>query len=891
MITRHVTLLLLCVIGAMPVSAQLNTFQISYDIGLLDLMGSVQQLPNDNYIVGGSAGQGLFPIPNATLMEVSDVGSVVWARSYGFGFFNASTVDDARRTSDGGFIAAGSGPNSGGQAMLMKTNATGATVTWARGYGGSRAESFNRVRQTADGGYIAIGTTRSFGSKDSTNIYIVKANANGSMAWDRAIVADPGRDMTDGANDIIEVPGDGFYGTGFMSQLNGADTTRNILLFKLNTSGVVQWIRSYGALNRSEQGYSIELLPSNELLVTGSTTASSSGTDASDAFVMRTDLSGNIQWCHAYHVGFEDISNNGQRLADGNYASIGWTITNLFPLSIAAYVVKMNSTTGAVMFAERYTVGIGNILGEGMQTSDGGFILAGMTGNTSWDFHLIKTDGAAQSGCNQASFGAVQRAFSPAMSTPTPAYYNGGSTTNYSPSVSTITPAPIINCIDVVCDPPPAPTVSASPTSICQGASSSISASGSGSGVTYNVYTVASGGTSIGTAPMSVSPASTTTYYVEAIDELNCVSDRVPIEVTVIPAADPSWTSPGAVCESGGNINLTPLVTGTAGGTFTGPGVSGNVFNPVTAGGGTHTITYTVGTAPCEQTQQHNITVTDQTDPTWTSPGTVCMAAGTIDLSTLVTGTPGGTFTGPGVSGGIFDPSVAGPGQHIITYTVGQPPCQETLDRGIEVIPAADPAWTTATLCADGSPIDLNTLVTGTAGGNWTGVGITGSIFNPASVGAGNHAVTYTVGQPPCEETLTQDILVEPAADASWTAPTVACAATGAIDLDALVTGTAGGTWSGTGVTGSTFDPVAAGSGTHTITYTVGNAPCEDISAQDITVEPVVSADWTSPGTVCDADGTINLDALLTGDTGALGAAAGSQAAVSIRAAFQAPLT
>lgn len=48
-------------------------------------------------------------------------------------------------------------------------------------------------------------------------------------------------------------------------------------------------------------------------------------------------------------------------------------------------------------------------------------------------------------------------------------------------------------------------------------------------------------------------------------------------------------TSP--TCTSNPAVTLTPT---TAGGTFTGPGITGSTFNPATAGAGTHNITYTV---------------------------------------------------------------------------------------------------------------------------------------------------------------------------------------------------------------------------------------------------------------------------------------------------------
>jgi hypothetical protein len=61
--------------------------------------------------------------------------------------------------------------------------------------------------------------------------------------------------------------------------------------------------------------------------------------------------------------------------------------------------------------------------------------------------------------------------------------------------------------------------------------------------------------------------------------------------LTVKPV--PTFTIPSTdFCVSDASVNMT--VTGTPGGTFSGPGVTGNTFNPTTAGAGTHEIMYVV---------------------------------------------------------------------------------------------------------------------------------------------------------------------------------------------------------------------------------------------------------------------------------------------------------
>ncbi|MBS1918656.1 MAG: hypothetical protein JST17_00220, partial [Bacteroidetes bacterium] len=112
---------------------------------------------------------------------------------------------------------------------------------------------------------------------------------------------------------------------------------------------------------------------------------------------------------------------------------------------------------------------------------------------------------------------------------------------------------------------PAAPTaVTATPASICAGASSNLNATSAGNTIRW--YTVASGGVNIGTsasgANFAVTPASTTTYYAEAYTASGCVSTTrtaVTVTVTAIPAAPTSVTAtPASICAgASSNLNAT----------------------------------------------------------------------------------------------------------------------------------------------------------------------------------------------------------------------------------------------------------------------------------------------------------------------------------------------
>ena len=278
-----------------------------------------------------------------------------------------------------------------------------------------------------------------------------------------------------------------------------------------------------------------------------------------------------------------------------------------------------------------------------------------------------------------------------------------------------------------------------------------------GPGANWYWYT---GGCGVGTpvdssTSITVKPTVTTTYYVRAESSCNITSCDS-ITVVVNKTNDATWANPSPVCEADGNIILDSLISGNMGGTWSGVGVSGNIFDP---SNGTQTIKYIVGTAPCQDSLTQTITVIPIASASWTNPSPICETSGNINLDSLITGTMGGTWSGTGVNGNLFDPSN---GTQAITYVVGTAPCQDTLTQTITVNPDVDPSWTNPSpICSNNGLINLNNLITGTTGGTWSGSGVSGNFLDPSSLGNSTVNITYTVGTPPCAETLTQTITIQ----------------------------------------------------------------------------------------------------------------------------------
>lgn len=237
------------------------------------------------------------------------------------------------------------------------------------------------------------------------------------------------------------------------------------------------------------------------------------------------------------------------------------------------------------------------------------------------------------------------------------------------------------------------------------------------------------------------------------------------ISITVIPSSSPAWTTT-SVCADAAPFSLDSFVTGTPGGTWSGTGVTGSTFNP-TGLSGSIAVTYTVGTVPCVMTSTQNIVVAPSVDATISS-AVVC----SDDASFIIVGAdPGGTWSGTGVNPttGLFNPaSVTAPGSYVITYTIAGA-CTDVDTALITVIPGGNPAWTLQpNICEQAPSIDLNTLITGTTGGTWSGPGVTGNTFDPSGL-SGNVSIVYTVGQGGCASSTTLVIDVDPI-DAAFTA-------------------------------------------------------------------------------------------------------------------------
>ena len=383
-------------------------------------------------------------------------------------------------------------------------------------------------------------------------------------------------------------------------------------------------------------------------------------------------------------------------------------------------------------------------------------------------------------------------------------------------------------------------------------------------------------------------PGTYTVKHVAGVGSV-CVSDTIISVISVLYLPYTSFTYPAGCLPPSGTVNFTSTAGSGDGQPITGHAwvfgdLSSGVNNTSTLANpshnyssfGNYTINYQTTTQfGCVKDTVVNATFNLPATFTWPALAPVCQSiAGTVSVATAtvsngVTGT--GVYSGPGTdAAGNFNPSIAGPGAHIITYTfTSTAGCTSSATQTINV---SNPPTANFTGTASGC-----LPATGLASFTYTGSNVSGETFewnfgHPAS-GANNTSTlsnpthnftegTYTVSviatnANGCKDTSTQIFTYGVTPALNYPALSPVCESNpGTVSVATAtvtnaVTGTGVYSGPGTDATGN-FNPSTAGAGTHTITYTfTSTGNCISTITSTIVVNPKPAANFTGTASGC----------------------------------------
>ncbi len=323
------------------------------------------------------------------------------------------------------------------------------------------------------------------------------------------------------------------------------------------------------------------------------------------------------------------------------------------------------------------------------------------------------------------------------------------------------------------------------------------------------------------------------------------------IDVSIINATVADAGLDSIICENGNNVQLSGIPLG---GIWSGVGISPlGVYNPSIAG--TFTMTYTFGAGTCQTSDVMDFSVTAAPVVEAGSNFTVCLDGGNRDLSSSPTPI-GGTWSGTGITdpAGTFDPLISGSGSFILTYTYTDllTNCSNTdfLTANVTALPIVN-AGNDTVLCNQPLPVQL---VGSPVGGFWSGPNVTAAgIFTPTGTGVFELFYSFTLTSCDAVDSLEVTVVDPSQADAG-------------LDFELCFSNTqtqivglpAGGTWSGTGITGNgNYTPNVPG--TYTLTYSFGGGNCLTTDDVELIVHDLPTVNAGLDDAYCESESAVNL--------------------------------
>ena len=304
---------------------------------------SVIQTTDGGYAVSGVNAtygvhgyNGFYPI----CIKTDASGEVQWAKTYSeFGVSgNAYSIV---QTTDSGYILSTHGGH------LLKLYNDG-NVQWNKTYGLLLGQSF--AIQASDGGYVLIGSVSNSVNRD--DIILVKTDDTGVLLWNKTFST--GTSSSDVfARAVMETKDGGYALTGEWGNsyfwLATTDSEGNLLANQTyNVSNMTSYSESFAST--ADGGYIL------------------AGGDGSNAWLVKTDAQGNMQWKRSY--------------AGRSFVSVAQTVDGGYIAAEGNTLVKLD-TSGNVQWDT------GNLLSDKglysvIVTEDGGYAVAGGSEYNVW---------------------------------------------------------------------------------------------------------------------------------------------------------------------------------------------------------------------------------------------------------------------------------------------------------------------------------------------------------------------------------------------------------------------------------------------------------------------------------------------------------------------------
>lgn len=270
-----------------------------------------------------------------------------------------------------------------------------------KSYGGPDRESVFGIVRTIDGGYVLAGSTnieidgraseKQHRSEAGNFSWLMKLDKNGNMLWQKS--------LGDGIPySFTKRIGGGFAVAGytFNSNVSGYHGRQaDVWVITTDEDGNVLWQKAFGG-SGFDIGLSIISTFDGGYVIAGATESTDGDVTnrttkvphADDAWILKLDMDGHIQWQKSFGGSGYDRANSIIASSDGGFVFTGFAASNDGDVSgnhgaNDVWVVKLNNKGNKVW--QKTFGGSGADFGSSLIYSGGGYVVAGSTLSTDGD--------------------------------------------------------------------------------------------------------------------------------------------------------------------------------------------------------------------------------------------------------------------------------------------------------------------------------------------------------------------------------------------------------------------------------------------------------------------------------------------------------------------------
>ena len=218
----------------------------------------------------------------------------------------------------------------------------------------------------------------------NSDIYVVKTDSNGITTW----VKNFGSSNIEVARYVEETKDSSLIIVGYTNNTKG--NGYDVYLLKLDRWGNKLWEKTYGGPDW-EFAYSVHQTTDGGFIIAGGTYSYGKGNE--DMYLIKTDINGDTTWTKTYGGTDDDEARSVRQTTDGNYI-LGGSTKSFNDVNGDAYVVKTNST-GDTLWTKTFGGGKEDLANDIIECKNGDYVFCGRTysySNQDANMYMLRLD-------------------------------------------------------------------------------------------------------------------------------------------------------------------------------------------------------------------------------------------------------------------------------------------------------------------------------------------------------------------------------------------------------------------------------------------------------------------------------------------------------------------